>query len=126
MIKPGSECLQFRLKFNLSCLPKLNEASFMSGYKVNILYIELEIFLPYSQSLKDKRRVTRRLKDGLRSHFNLAIAEIGLLDQWQRIAMGITLIGTNPRQLEELQSSIQNWIRERLDGELTLFCTDWL
>ena len=98
----------------------------MSGYKVNILYIELEIFLPYSQSLKDKRRVTRRLKDGLRSHFNLAIAEIGLLDQWQRIAMGITLIGTNPRQLEELQSSIQNWIRERLDGELTLFCTDWL
>jgi len=50
------------------------------------------------------------MKGGLRNHFNLAIAEIGLLDQWQRIAMGITLIGTKSRRLQELQSSIQSWI----------------
>ena len=38
--------------------------------------LTLEIHLPYAHSLKDKRQVLRKLKDHLRAHFNVALAEV--------------------------------------------------
>jgi uncharacterized protein YlxP (DUF503 family) len=38
--------------------------------------LTLELHLPEAQSLKDKRQVLRSLKDRLRRHFNVAVAEL--------------------------------------------------
>ena len=42
----------------------------------------LEIQLPYSHSLKDKRAVLLKIRDRLRSRFNVAIAELDHQDLW--------------------------------------------
>jgi len=47
-----------------------------------------EMHLPYSQSLKDKRMVLRRVKDRLQK-FNVAVAEVDHQDLWQRATLGI-------------------------------------
>jgi uncharacterized protein YlxP (DUF503 family) len=38
--------------------------------------LTLEIHISEAQSLKDKRQVLRSLKDRLRAHFNVAVAEL--------------------------------------------------
>ena len=43
----------------------------------------LELHIAEAQSLKDKRQVLRSLKERLRGHFNVAIAELDHQDTWQ-------------------------------------------
>jgi len=42
-----------------------------------IAFLTLELSVEAAQSLKDKRQVVRSVKDRLRAHFNVAVAEIG-------------------------------------------------
>jgi len=41
-----------------------------------IASLNLEIRIEAAQSLKDKRQVVRSLKDRLRAHFNVSVAEL--------------------------------------------------
>ena len=49
---------------------------------VGVVTWELEVF--GCQSLKQKRSVVRSLKERLRNRFNVAVAETGHYDLWQR------------------------------------------
>jgi len=66
--------------------------------------LTLEIHIPDAQSLKDKRQVVRSLKDRLRAHFNVAVAELDHQDLWQRAVVGVvTLSGEEKHVQESLQ-----------------------
>ncbi len=43
---------------------------------MHIAHLTLELRMEGAQSLKDKRQVTRSLKDRLRASFNVAVAEV--------------------------------------------------
>lgn len=62
--------------------------------------ITLEIHIPDARSLKDKRQIIRSLKDRLRGHFNVAVAELDHQDLWQRSLIGIVGISADGRHLE--------------------------
>src|ERR1035438_7689149 len=49
-----------------------------------IAYLTLEIRIEGAHSLKDKRQVVRSVKDGLRAHFNVSVAELDPSEAWQR------------------------------------------
>lgn len=66
--------------------------------RVAVLHVEL--FIPYSQSLKDKRMVLRRVTDRLQK-FNVAVAEVEYQDKWQRAGLGVVAISTTDRHVEE-------------------------
>jgi uncharacterized protein YlxP (DUF503 family) len=66
--------------------------------RVAVLHVELH--LPYSQSLKDKRMVLRRVKDRLQK-FNVAVAEVDHHDKWQRATVGIVAISTTAEHVEQ-------------------------
>jgi uncharacterized protein YlxP (DUF503 family) len=55
----------------------------------------ITLFLPTSHSLKDKRAVLRRLKALVRNKFNAAIAEVGEHELWQRVAVGVAVVGSD-------------------------------
>ena len=55
--------------------------------------LSVELHLPASHSLKDKRMVLRSVKDRLRK-FNVAVAEVDHHDLWQRAGLGIVTIAT--------------------------------
>lgn len=60
--------------------------------RIGILTFELR--LEHSHSLKDKRQVVKSLKDRLRARFNVAVAETGLQETWQRsIVTAVTVSG---------------------------------
>ena len=63
--------------------------------------LTLEIHIPDARSLKDKRQVLRSLKDRLRAHFNVAVAELEHQELWQRATVGVVTISNDEQHLEE-------------------------
>lgn len=68
--------------------------------------ITLEIHIPDARSLKDKRQVLRSLKDKLRAHFNVAVAELDHQDTWQRSQFGIVGISSDASHLEQSMAAV--------------------
>jgi len=66
---------------------------------VHIGVLTLDLHIPASGSLKDKRRVLRSLKDRIHNKFNAAVAEIDFHDKWQRAGLGICTIGNDKSYL---------------------------
>ena len=63
--------------------------------------LTLELHIPDAQSLKDKRQVVRSLKDRLRRHFNVAVAELEYQDVWSRAIIGVVTLSTAEQHVEE-------------------------
>ena len=63
--------------------------------------LTLELHLTEAQSLKDKRQVLRSLKDRLRQHFNVAVAELDFEDTWQRSVVGVVTLSNEEQHVEE-------------------------
>ena len=64
--------------------------------------LTLEIQIPYSHSLKEKRAVLLKVRDRLRGRFNVAVAELDHQDVWQRATLGIVSISDSQKYLEGL------------------------
>ncbi|MGA8183601.1 MAG: DUF503 domain-containing protein [Terriglobia bacterium] len=62
--------------------------------------LTLEIHLPYSHSLKEKRAVLRKIRDRLRSRFNVAVAELDSRDVWQVATLGVVSISDSQPLLD--------------------------
>jgi len=71
---------------------------------------KIELRIPDSGSLKDKRRIVRSLKDRLQGRFNIGIAEVDRLDEWQRATLGIAAVSNDARVVDEVLSKVVNWI----------------
>jgi uncharacterized protein YlxP (DUF503 family) len=55
----------------------------------------MTLLLGEGHSLKAKRSVLNRIKDRVRHRFNVAIAEVGSNDLWQRIELGLAVTGND-------------------------------
>jgi hypothetical protein len=62
--------------------------------------LTLEIQIPYSHSLKEKRAVVRKVRDRIRARFNVAVAEMDHQDVWQRATLGVVSISSSQQLLE--------------------------
>ena len=63
--------------------------------------LTLELQMPEARSLKDKRQVLRSLKDRLRRHFNVAVAELDFHDAWQSSVIGVVTLSNAEQHVEE-------------------------
>jgi uncharacterized protein YlxP (DUF503 family) len=55
----------------------------------------VELHVHGSQSLKQKRGVVRSITQRVRNRFNLAVAEVGGQDTWQRVTLGLAAAGND-------------------------------
>lgn len=55
------------------------------------MLVELDLHLPASRSLKDKRGVIRRLQSRLRTDLGVSVAEVDHQDLWQRCVLGVAI-----------------------------------
>jgi uncharacterized protein len=61
---------------------------------VVVALLSVELYIPGSRSLKDKRMVLRGVKDRLRK-FNVSVSEVGYQDLWQRAGLGVVTVSTS-------------------------------
>ena len=71
----------------------------------------VELFIPSSQSLKNKRHVLLSLKDRLRDRFNLSVAEVGEQDLWQKVVLGLACVANETRHVHQVLEQALNVIR---------------
>jgi len=71
----------------------------------------VELFIPGSQSLKDKRQVLLSLKDRLREKFNLSVAEVDGQDLWQKAVLGFACVANEGRYVNQVCDQALNLIR---------------
>ncbi len=83
--------------------------------------ISLTLLIPGALSLKDKRQVLQSLIEKVRRKFNVAVAEIGYQDQWQRSEIGLAFLSNRFSHLEETQREIFNFLEESFMVEITEF-----
>ncbi len=72
--------------------------------------LTVEIFIPDSLSLKDKRRVLKSLKERLKNSFNISIAEIEYHGKWQRAKMAIVNVDAGKRIAESRLGKVLDFI----------------
>jgi len=83
---------------------------------VTVALLSIELFLPMSQSLKDKRMVLRRVKDRLKP-FNVAVAEVAHQEVWQRAGLAIVTVADGDQGAEQTLASVVDEI-ERIEPGL--------
>ncbi|MBI4465233.1 MAG: DUF503 domain-containing protein [Acidobacteria bacterium] len=88
--------------------------------------LTLEIYLPYSHSLKEKRLVVRKVKDRLRARFNVAVAELDHQDLWQRALLGVVSISSDQASLEVMMNAVQRESERLLGRDLVAAERSWL
>jgi uncharacterized protein len=82
---------------------------------VGVCTLELEI--PASHSLKDKRHVIKSLTARVRQSFNVSIAEVDSHDNWQHAILGIVCVSVDEKYAHGLLETVIDSIeRARLDA----------
>lgn len=92
----------------------------------NVAVILFEIHLPYCQSLKAKRMQLRSIKARLAKRLNVAVAEVGCQEQWQRAQVACVSVSNDRQILEKLRDQVELIVLDNLDGELIYCDLDWL
>jgi uncharacterized protein YlxP (DUF503 family) len=75
---------------------------------MHIAHLTLELRMEAAHSLKDKRQVTRSLKDRLRASFNIAVAEVEVTELWQRATIAIVSVSESRDYLEGLMKHVES------------------
>ncbi len=70
----------------------------------------LELRIPHTSSLKGKRQVLRSIKDRVRSRFNVAIAEVGYLEEWQRATLAVACVSNEAKRVDEVLNKVVDLI----------------
>ena len=94
-----------------------------------VLAARFDLHVGAAASLKDKRRVLRPIVDGLRSRFNVGVAEVDGQDLWQRAALGVALVGADAGVLQTALRKVERFVAshpglEILDVTESLYQTD--
>ncbi len=67
----------------------------------HIAVLTLELHIPAAQSLKDRRRVIKSIKERISARYNISVAEVGDTKKWQTATLGFAAIGNSKRHLEQ-------------------------
>jgi uncharacterized protein YlxP (DUF503 family) len=84
-----------------------------------------ELHLPASQSLKDKRRIVKSLKDRLHQKFGVSAAEVDHQDLWQRALIAAAVVSGDARHAEEVLASCDRLVRAEPLANIIASETTW-
>ncbi len=80
--------------------------------------LSLEIYLPFSHSLKEKRKRLVRIRDRLKSKYNVAFSEIDYHEKWQRTLIAVVTLNDQKIIVEKTLNKIIDEVHELIDGEI--------
>ena len=88
--------------------------------------LTLELRLDDALSLKDKRHTVKSLKDRLRGKFNVAVAEIGYQDLWQRSLVSAVTVSGDHAHAEQVLQRVEREAAGLLGGILVGSSVEWI
>lgn len=88
-------------------------------------FLAIEIHLPYSHSLKEKRKRLSGLKSRLTKKYNVAFSELEFQNKWQRTQIGIVTLNSNKRPIESVFHKIIDDVEKNVDGHIIDYKTNY-
>ncbi|MCK5119039.1 MAG: DUF503 domain-containing protein [Candidatus Latescibacteria bacterium] len=79
---------------------------------------EIDLWIPESRSLKQKRFAIKSLKERIKNRFNVSAAEVDHHDLWQRCRLGVVVASTDTRYAHQVLSKVVDYVRS--DGRVEL------
>jgi uncharacterized protein YlxP (DUF503 family) len=76
-------------------------------------FARLALAIPDARSLKDKRHVLHKVIDRVRARFNVAVAEVGENDRWQRASVGFSAVGNESAFVREVLDKVIHFVEEQ-------------
>jgi uncharacterized protein len=84
--------------------------------KVGLLHVTIHI--PQAQSLKDRRRELRSVKDLLHNRLNVAVAEVSEREAWQSAELAVTTVAKDGARVREILEKSQKLMERNLNIEV--------
>ena len=82
--------------------------------------IRVEIYIESSRSLKDKRKIVKRLVQKLKSRFsNLSVSEVDLLNSWKKSIIAVVSVSNDTAYLNSVLDKVLNYINEGNNYQVT-------
>ncbi len=88
--------------------------------------LTVDLHLPASHSLKDKRSLLRPILEGCRRRFAVAAAEVGHQDLWQRSTLGMAVVSGSAGHAEEVLDAVERFVWSFPEVEVTSLGRNWL
>jgi uncharacterized protein YlxP (DUF503 family) len=82
-------------------------------------FLRLTFHIPSARSLKDKRRVVQKLRDRVRSRFDVSIAEVGAQDLHQRAVFGVSVVSGDASVCDSVLEQVAHAAELAADAVLT-------
>lgn len=82
--------------------------------------LRLTLHLPDPGSLKSKRHLLRSTIDRLRARFDVAVAEVGDNDLWQRSVVGVAVVGNDAAHLTEVLDKVTDFVAGAHGGQVMI------
>ncbi|MER3415899.1 MAG: DUF503 domain-containing protein [Gemmataceae bacterium] len=73
--------------------------------------LQVKLVIREARSLKDKRQVISSIKDRLRNHFNISVAEVDAQDHRQVAVLGIAMVSNETQHLRKALSQVVEALR---------------
>lgn len=93
---------------------------------VHVLALRVDLHLPASHSLKDKRAVVKTILEGARRRFQVAAAETDHHDRWQRAELGFAGVGGSPAHLTERLDDVERFVWSFPEAEVLETERTWI
>ena len=70
----------------------------------------IEFYLHENCSLKGKRKIVKSMVEKVKHKFNVAIAEIGSNDKWQKIELGVSTVANDRRHVDSSLANVLSFL----------------
>ena len=77
---------------------------------MHVLALELDVHVPASRSLKEKRAVIRPVLDGIRHRYPVAVAETHHQDKWQRAGLGVAVVSDSADHAVTVMDDVERFV----------------
>ena len=81
-------------------------------------FLEVHLRIPEAHSLKEKRKVVKRVVERLKNKFNVSVSEIGDQDKWQSSIIGVVTVGSSRKIVDATLEKVILFIEELYPGKL--------
>lgn len=75
-----------------------------------VALMRFDLRIREAHSLKQKRHVVKTLTAGIRSTFNVSVAEVEFQDLWQRTAIAVAAVGAQEYHLRKVLSEVERFV----------------
>ncbi len=79
---------------------------------------QLDLLIRENSSLKDKRRILKKILERVKHTFNVSIAEVGNHDLWQSAQIGFCIVGNDKRFINSSLDKVIGFIEALNSAEI--------